>query len=87
MKRKHKRLTFVVIALALLGIAAGLVLYGFSEGIAMFKSPTDILAEPPEDTQRLRLGGLVEELHSRCPRFGRVLGKSVRPDGCFHIYA
>ena len=42
MKRKHKRLTFVVIALVLLGVAAGLVLSAFEENIVFFYSPTDI---------------------------------------------
>ena len=36
MKRKHKRLTFVVIALGLLGVAAGLVLSAFEENIVFF---------------------------------------------------
>ncbi len=61
MKRKHKRLTFVIIAMALLGIAVGLVLMAFEESIVFFNSPTDIVTKQPEPSKRLRLGGLVEE--------------------------
>ena len=61
MKRKHKRLTFVIIAMALLGVAVGLVLMAFEENIVFFNSPTDIVTKQPEPNKRLRLGGLVEE--------------------------
>ena len=61
MKRKHKRLTFVVIALALLGAAAGLVLMAFEDSIVFFYSPTDLTTKSTQPGQRLRLGGLVAE--------------------------
>lgn len=61
MKRKHKRLTFVAIALLLLAAASGLVLTAFEDSIVFFFSPTDILAKKPTPEKRLRLGGLVEE--------------------------
>ncbi len=61
MKRKHKRLTFVVIALLLLGGAAALVLSAFEENIVFFMSPTDVAAEKVPHDRRFRLGGLVEE--------------------------
>ena len=61
MKRKHKRLTFVVIAMALLGVATGLVLYALGDGVSLFKNPTDLVTAPPSPDQRIRLGGLVEE--------------------------
>ncbi|MCP5366207.1 MAG: cytochrome c maturation protein CcmE [Hyphomicrobiales bacterium] len=61
MKRKHKRLTFVVIALLLLAGAAALVLTAFEENIVFFHSPTDVVTKHPGPDRRLRLGGLVEE--------------------------
>lgn len=61
MKRKHKRLTFVIIAMGLLGIAVGLVLMAFEESIVFFNSPTDIVTKQPSPNKRLRLGGLVED--------------------------
>jgi cytochrome c-type biogenesis protein CcmE len=61
MKRKHKRLTFVAIALLLLAAASGLILTAFEDSIVFFFSPTDILEKKPTPEKRLRLGGLVEE--------------------------
>ena len=61
MKRKHKRLTFVVIALGLLGVAAGLVLSAFEDNIVFFYTPTDIAEKNVAEGRRIRLGGLVEE--------------------------
>ncbi|OEJ69683.1 cytochrome c maturation protein CcmE [Magnetovibrio blakemorei] len=61
MKRKHKRLTFVIVAMALVGVATGLVLYALGDGVSLFHSPTDIVTKAPDPNQSLRLGGLVEE--------------------------
>ncbi len=61
MKRKHKRLVFVSIALVLLAGAAGLMLMAYEENIVFFRSPTDIAEKAPDEGKRLRLGGLVEE--------------------------
>ena len=61
MKRKHKRLTFVIIAGGLIAVAAALVLSAFNENIVFFRTPTDIAENKVEDDQRIRLGGLVEE--------------------------
>jgi len=60
-KRKHKRLTFVGLALLLIAAAAGLILSAFEESIVFFHSPTDIVEKQVSANQRLRLGGLVEE--------------------------
>jgi cytochrome c-type biogenesis protein CcmE len=60
-KRKHKRLTFVGLAFLLIAAAAGLILSAFEESIVFFHSPTDIVEKQILASQRLRLGGLVEE--------------------------
>ena len=61
MKRKHKRLTFVMIGVSLVGVAVGLVLFALGDGVSLFHSPTDIVVKKPGPEQRVRLGGLVEE--------------------------
>ncbi len=61
MKRKHKRLTFVVIAMALLGVATGLILYALSDGVSLYRSPTDIVLKKTSVNERIRLGGLVKK--------------------------
>ena len=61
MKRKHKRLTFVIVAMVLLAVAAGLILSAFEENIVFFYSPTDVAEKRIAEDRRIRLGGLVEE--------------------------
>jgi cytochrome c-type biogenesis protein CcmE len=61
MKRKHKRLTFVFVAVLLMAGAAGLMLSAFEENIVFFRTPTDIAQNKVEEDRRIRLGGLVEE--------------------------
>jgi len=61
MKRKHKRLSFVLVAMGLLAVAASLMLSAFEENIVFFYSPTDLKEKPVADGRRIRIGGLVEE--------------------------
>lgn len=61
MKPKHRRLTFVVIGLALLGVAAALVLSALDESIVFFHSPSELVTSKTLNDRRLRVGGLVEE--------------------------
>jgi cytochrome c-type biogenesis protein CcmE len=58
--RKQRRLTLIGVSLAVLGLAAGLVLYALSGSITLFHSPTDIVEKNVQAGQRIRLGGLVE---------------------------
>jgi cytochrome c-type biogenesis protein CcmE len=60
-KPKHRRLTFVVIGLGLLAVAAGLVLSALEESIVFFHSPSEIAAGSSLTDRRMRVGGLVEE--------------------------
>ena len=75
MKRKHRRLTFVGIALLLLGAAAALVLTAFEDNIVFFYSPTDLTEKKPGLSQRLRLGGLVETGSVKKPGGGIITFK------------
>lgn len=60
MTRKQKRATMIGAGLALLGLAAGLVLFALNDTIVFFYTPSEI-AQKVEPGQRFRLGGLVEE--------------------------
>jgi cytochrome c-type biogenesis protein CcmE len=60
-KRKQRRLLFVGLGLAALGLAAALILLAFDENLVFFFSPTDVQAREFAPDQRLRIGGLVEE--------------------------
>ncbi len=61
MKRKHRRLAFVVVGMVLVGAAAALVLCAFEENLVFFYSPSDLAAKGVPDGRRFRVGGLVEE--------------------------
>ena len=61
MKRKHRRLLFVGLGMAALGLAAALVLLAFDDNLVFFFSPSEVQARAISPDQRLRLGGLVEE--------------------------
>ena len=60
MTRKSRRLVLISGALAVLGIAAGLVLFALNDTIVFFRSPSEIAQEHPAPGTRLRLGGLVK---------------------------
>ncbi|MBR46679.1 MAG: cytochrome c maturation protein CcmE [Rhodospirillaceae bacterium] len=61
MKRKQRRLIFVGLGLAALGLAAALILLAFDENLVFFFSPTEVQEKNFAPDQRLRVGGLVEE--------------------------
>ena len=61
MKRKHKRLTFVVVGLGILGAAAALILAALDGSVTFFRSPTELTSDAATGDLRIRLGGLVEE--------------------------
>lgn len=59
--RKKRRLYAVLAGMGLLGAATALVLSAVEDTLVFFKTPTDLVSEPPAPDQRLRLGGLVQE--------------------------
>jgi len=61
MKRRHKRIIFIVCCLAALGLAIALVLGALGDNLAFSISPTDIVTKRPPGNRVLRVGGLVEK--------------------------
>ena len=61
MTRKQKRLSMILGGLAVLGLAAGLVLYALSDTITFFHTPSDLTETGVQPGQRIRLGGMVED--------------------------
>ena len=59
--KKTRRIQIVAIAAVALVMATALIGYGMRDGINFFRSPTQVLAEPPGPTETFRIGGLVEE--------------------------
>ena len=61
MTRKGRRLTLIASALAVLGVAAGLVLFALRDTIEFFYGPTELAEKAPAPGTRLRIGGLIKE--------------------------
>jgi len=61
MKRRHKRITFILIGLAGLGLAAYLVASAFRNNLVFFFSPTDVAAKKAPVGRTFRIGGLVQQ--------------------------
>ena len=62
----------IVAGLAVLGVAAGLVLYALRDSIVFFDTPSDVFEKKIASGERFRLGGLVEKGSVRKPGGARV---------------
>lgn len=60
MKRRHRRIGFIIAGLAGLGVAAALVLSAFQENLVFFFSPSQVAAKEAPVNKTFRVGGLVE---------------------------
>ena len=61
MKRRHKRVAFIVVGLSALGLAAYLVASAFRNNLVFFFSPTQVAAKEAPVNRTFRVGGLVQE--------------------------
>jgi cytochrome c-type biogenesis protein CcmE len=60
-KSRHKRLAIVIGALAAIGIAAGFVLNALNSNIALYITPSDVVAGKAPKDKAFRIGGLVRD--------------------------
>ncbi len=73
--KKQRRIQIIALAtLALIGSTA-LIGYAMRDGINFFRSPTQVVAEPPSPAETFRIGGLV------------VAGSIVRGEGATVAFA
>ena len=61
MKRRHKRIAFILVSLGALSIAAFLVANAFRNNLVFFFSPTQVAAKEAPIDRTFRIGGLVQE--------------------------
>lgn len=63
MKSLKKQRRIQIIALAAVALVGATVLIGYAmrDGINYFRSPSQVMAEPPHEGETFRIGGLVEE--------------------------
>jgi cytochrome c-type biogenesis protein CcmE len=59
--KKKRRIQVIVLAAVALAVATGLIGFAMKDGINFFRSPSQIVAEPPGPAETFRIGGLVEE--------------------------
>ena len=59
LSRKRKRIRLIGFGLVTLALSAFLVGYAFRDGIEFFRSPSEVVDNPPEFGERFRIGGLV----------------------------
>jgi cytochrome c-type biogenesis protein CcmE len=61
MKRRHKRIAFILAGLSALGIATYFVASAFRDNLVFFFSPTQVVAKEAPLNRTFRVGGLVQE--------------------------
>ena len=61
MKPRHKRFLFIAVALAGVGLAVGLVLYGLRGNVNLYFTPTQVFNNEVPNGRSFRIGGLVED--------------------------
>ncbi len=59
--KKKRRIQVILVAIVALILSTGLIGFAMRDGINFFRSPTQVMAEPPKATETFRIGGLVEE--------------------------
>ena len=59
--KKKRRIQVIALAVVALIVSTALIGYGMRDGINFFRSPTQVVQEPPAPSETFRLGGLVEE--------------------------
>jgi cytochrome c-type biogenesis protein CcmE len=59
--KKQRRIQVILLAVVALAVATALVGYAMRDGINFFRSPTQVVEEPPLAGEVFRIGGLVEE--------------------------
>jgi len=58
--KKTRRVQIIVVAGLALALSTGLIGYAMRDGINFFRSPSQVMADPPGPTEVFRLGGMVE---------------------------
>lgn len=59
--KKTRRIQIIVLAFVALALSTGLIGYALQDGINYYRSPTEVIAEPPRADEVFRMGGLVSE--------------------------
>jgi cytochrome c-type biogenesis protein CcmE len=58
--KKTRRIQIILLAFGALALSTVLIGYAMQDGINYFRSPSQVLSEPPSEGEMFRIGGLVE---------------------------
>ncbi len=61
MKLRQKRLVYIVVALAAVGLAVGLVLNALKDNVSLYFTPSQVYNKEAPIDRSFRIGGLVEQ--------------------------
>lgn len=61
MKPRQKRAVYIVLAIAAVGFAVGLVLNALKDNVSLYFTPTQVFNKEAPQDRSFRIGGLVEE--------------------------
>ena len=59
--KKQRRIQVILLAFALLAVSTVLIGYAMKDGINFFRSPSQVVSDPPRPGEVFRIGGLVEK--------------------------
>ena len=59
--KKQRRIQVVLITFISLALATALIGYAMRDGINFFRSPSEVLQQPPNKNETFRIGGLVKD--------------------------
>lgn len=59
--KKKRRIQVILLLFIALGVSTALIGYAMKDGINFFRSPTQVVEDPPREGEIFRIGGLVEE--------------------------
>lgn len=58
--KKKRRIQIITVAVLALALSTALIGYAMRDGINFFRSPSQVMSEPPAENEVFRLGGMVE---------------------------
>ena len=59
--KKQRRIQVILITFISLALATALIGYAMRDGINFFRSPSEVLQQPPNKNETFRMGGLVKD--------------------------
>jgi cytochrome c-type biogenesis protein CcmE len=59
--KKQRRIQIIALAAVALAVSTALIGYAMQDGINFFRSPTQVMEDPPAPNETFRIGGLVVE--------------------------